>query len=149
MNKSFAVTFSISVIILAAASVIMLMLLLPKQLISLETSVENYTGVEKANYTYTKTKDISKEALLKEYKISSNDIINFKNTKGYIPGNSDPFAREEETNDSTSTGTNTSSGNKNNSSGTNNSSTSNGAQEAKDKTTNSNGGIENPPSTSK
>ena len=145
MNKSFAVTFSISVIILAAASVIMLMLLLPKQLI---TSVENYTGVEKANYTYTKTKDISKEALLKEYKISSNDIINFKNTKGYIPGNSDPFAREEETNDSTSTGTNTS-GNKNNSSGTNNSSTSNGAQEAKDKTTNSNGGIENPPSTSK
>lgn len=148
MNKSFAVTFSISVIILAAASVIMLMLLLPKQLISLETSVENYTGVEKANYTYTKTKDISKEALLKEYKISSNDIINFKNTKGYIPGNSDPFARKEETNDGTSTGTNTS-GNKNNSSGTNNSSTSNGAQEAKDKTTNSNGGIENPPSTSK
>lgn len=148
MNKSFAVTFSISVIILAAASVIMLMLLLPKQLISLETSVENYTGVEKANYTYTKTKDISKEALLKEYKISSNDIINFKNTKGYIPGNSDPFAREEETNDGTSTGTNTS-GNKNHSNGTNNSSTSNSAQEAKDKTTNSNGGIENPPSTSK
>lgn len=148
MNKSFAVTFSISVIILAAASVIMLMLLLPKQLISLETSVENYTGVEKANYTYTKTKDISKEALLKEYKISSNDIINFKNKKGYIPGNSDPFARKEETNDGTSTGTNTS-GNKNNSSGTNNSSTSSSAQEAKDKTTNSNGGIENPPSTSK
>lgn len=148
MNKSFAVTFSISVIILAAASVIMLMLLLPKQLISLETSVENYTGVEKANYTYTKTKDISKEALLKEYKISSNDIINFKNKKGYIPGNSDPFARKEETNDGTSTGTNTS-GNKNNSNGTNNSSTSNSAQEANDKTTNSNGGIENPPSTSK
>ncbi|CCZ56650.1 unknown [Clostridium sp. CAG:1219] len=148
MNKSFAVTFSISVIILAAASVIMLMLLLPKQLISLETSVENYTGVEKANYTYTKTKDISKEALLKEYKISSNDIINFKNKKGYIPGNSDPFARKEETNDGTSTGTNTS-GNKNNSNGTNNSSTSSSAQEAKDKTTNSNGGIENPPSTSK
>ena len=70
------------------------------------------------------------------------------NTKGYIPGNSDPFARKEETNDGTSTGTNTS-GNKNNSSGTNNSSTSNSAQEAKDKTTNSNGGIENPPSTSK
>lgn len=148
MNKSFAVTFSISVIILAAASVIMLMLLLPKQLISLETSVENYTGVEKANYTYTKTKDISKEALLKEYKISSNDIINFKNKKGYIPGNSDPFARKEETNDGTSNGTNTS-GNKNNSNGTNNSSTSSSAQEAKDKTTNSNGGIENPPSTSK
>ena len=106
-------------------------------------------AVEKmVNYTYTKTKDISKEALLKEYKISSNDIINFKNTKGYIPGNSDPFAREEETNDGTSTGTNTS-GNKNNSNGTNNSSTSNSAQEAKDKTTNSNGGIENPPSTSK
>ncbi len=139
MNKSFIVTFSISIIVFATAVVVSLMLLLPKQLVSLKTSVESYKSIEKSNYTYTKTKNISKEALLKEYKITSDDISSFKNSRKYVAGNSDPFYRQTTTNESN--------GNNNTNTGTGNNS--NSASAAIDKTTNSNGGIPNPPSTSK
>lgn len=145
MNKSFIITFSICVIVFATASVIMLMVLLPKQLVSLQTSVETYQGIEKSNYTYVKTKDISKEALLKEYKITNDNIAEFKRTYKYVAGNSDPFYRGGET-----TGTTTeNSGNTNNNNNTSNGGTTSGSQTAQDKTTNSNGGIKNPESTTK
>ncbi len=133
MNKSFIITFSISVIVFATTVVILLMLLLPKQLVYLKTSVEKYQSIEKSNYTYTKTKDISKEALLKEYKITSNDIVGFKNSYKYVAGNSDPFARGEET-----PSTNTSDGG-----------STSATPNATDRTTNSNGGVSNPVSITK
>lgn len=139
MNKSFIITFSVSIIIFATAAVIMLMLLLPKQLVSLKTSVEKYQSIEKANYTYTKTKDISKEALLKEYKVSYDDMNVFKDQYKYVPGNSDPFYRGGST--STTVGTGKTSGNT--------ASAATPAEQAKQKTTNSNGGVPNPESTSK
>lgn len=138
MNKSFIITFSVCVIIFATAAVVMLMLLLPKQLVSLQTSVESYNAIEKSNYTYTKTKDISKEALLKEYKISTADISEFKRTYKYVAGNSDPFYRPEATDETENTDSNSSTGG-----------TTSGSQTATDKTTNSNGGISNPESTTK
>lgn len=138
MNKSFVITFSVCVIIFATAAVVMLMLLLPKQLVSLQTSVESYKEIEKSNYTYTKTKDISKEALLKEYKISTADISEFKRTYKYVAGNSDPFYRPGATDETENTDGNSSTGG-----------TTSGSQTATDKTTNSNGGISNPESTTK
>ena len=144
MRKSFIITFSVSVIIFATAAVIMLMLLLPKQLISIKTSVEKYQSIEKANYTYTKTKDISKEALLKEYKVSYTDMDVYKNEYKYRPGNSDPFYRYTENSNTSNSGNSTASGT------TSSSSTSSSSQKiAEEKTTNSNGGIPNPASTSK
>lgn len=141
MNKSFLITFSVSVIIFATAAVIMLMLLLPKQLVSLKTSVEKYEGIEKSNYTYTKTKDISKEALLKEYKISSDDISKFRNEYKYIPGNSDPFYRYTGSEEGSSDAGTTNSGDSSN--------TVSAQEQAIQRTTNSNGGIANPESTTK
>lgn len=143
MNKPFIITFSVCVIIFATAAVVMLMLLLPKQLVSLQTSVETYQGIEKSNYTYVKTKDISKEALLKEYKVTNDNIAEFKRTYKYVAGNSDPFFRGGEINSDT---TNDNSSNTNN---TSNGGTTSGSQIANDKTTNSNGGIKNPESTTK
>lgn len=140
MKKTILITFSMSTIVLATAVVIMLMLLLPKQVIALQTSIESYTGIEKATYTYVQTKDITKEALLKEYKVSDNDINNFKNTYKYQPGNSDPFKRQGENVTPTTGSGNTSSGTTSNSAS---------AQTAINKTTNSNGGVANPESTSK
>lgn len=140
MNKSFVITFSISVIIFATAVAIMLMLLLPKQLVSLKTSVEKYQGVEKSNYTYTKTKDISKETLHKEYTVSNDDMSVFKNERKYLPGNSDPFYRGPTGNSSTTIG---------NTSSTGNSQSVSTSQQAIQKTTNSNGGVPNPESTTK
>lgn len=145
MNKPFVITFSICVIIFATTAVVMLMLLLPKQLVSLQTSVEAYQGIEKSNYTYVKTKDISKEALLKEYKVTNDNIDEFRRTYKYIAGNSDPFYRYVENADNKEGNTNT---NNNNNSSSNGGSTS-GSQIANDKTTNSNGGIKNPESTTK
>lgn len=143
MRKSFIITFSVSVIIFATVAVVMLMLLLPKQLISIKTSVEKYQSIEKANYTYTKTKDITKEALLKEYKVSYTDMDVYKNEYKYRPGNSDPFYRyvgntASGSGDGTTSGTSSSS-----------SSSSSSQMTADEKTTNSNGGIPNPASTSK
>ena len=147
MRKSFIITFSISVIVFATAAVVMLMLLLPKQLISIKTSVEKYQSIEKANYTYTKTKDISKEALLKEYKVSYTDMDVYKNEYKYRPGNSDPFYRYVEDTSTKTTNTNT---NNSSSSSTSSSSTSSSSNlTAEQKTTNSNGGIANPASTTK
>lgn len=141
MNKPFVITFSVCIIIFSTAAVVMLMLLLPKQLVSLQTSVEVYQGIEKSNYTYVKTKDISKEALLKEYKVTNDNIAEFKRTYKYVAGNSDPFYRPSENVDTTVD-------NNNNNNVSNGGSTS-GSQTAQDKTTNSNGGIKNPESTTK
>ena len=145
MNKPFIITFSVCVIIFATTAVVMLMLLLPKQLVSLQTSVETYKGIEKANYTYVKTKDISKEALLKEYKVTNDNIDEFRRTYKYISGNSDPFYRYVENAVNKEENSNNSS---NNNASSNGGSTS-GSQTATDKTTNSNGGIKNPESTTK
>ena len=151
MNKPFIITFSVCIIIFATAAIVMLMLLLPKQLVSLQTSVETYQGIEKSNYTYVKTKDISKEALLKEYKVTNDNIDEFRRTYKYIAGNSDPFYRPTQNAENTADNKNNTNANTNtnNNSNTSNGGTTSGSQTAQDKTTNSNGGIKNPESTTK
>ena len=103
------------------------MILLPQTTTIIESSLQDYDSINKSDYLYTKTKDISKEALIQQYTISDTEMTTFKNSNQYNPGNSDPFTpygenTETDENDDTST---------------------------TDKITNSNGGTPNPPSTNK
>jgi hypothetical protein len=126
MDKKYILTFSISFLVLATVVIIALMILLPQTTTIIESSLQDYDSINKSDYLYTKTKDISKEALIQQYTISDTEMTTFKNSNQYNPGNSDPFTPYgedvEDENDNTSTD---------------------------DKITNSNGGTPNPPSTGK
>lgn len=126
MDKKYILTFSISFLVLATVVIIALMILLPQTTTIIESSLQDYDSINKSDYLYTKTKDISKEALIQQYTISDTEMTTFKNSNQYNPGNSDPFTPYGEDvkdeNDNTSTD---------------------------DKITNSNGGTPNPPSTGK
>lgn len=145
MNKSYLITFSISVLVITSIAIIALMLMLPQQVQVLEGNINKYDSIKKSEYSFESTKDITNESLLKQYSITDEDITSFKTKKQYQPGNSDPFAPA--TNNQTGGGT--SGNNGGTSSGNDNTDTSSGSQAATDKTTNSNDGIANPPSTNK
>ena len=91
MGKKIAVIFVISFLSISTLSIIVLMLMLPQQNI-IPTTVENkYEQINPNEYKYVQTKDISKEALTKQYTISNTDLILFKKQNQYTTGNSDPF----------------------------------------------------------
>ncbi|MEG2348296.1 MAG: hypothetical protein RSB67_01435 [Clostridia bacterium] len=135
MKKTFAITFSMSVLVLFSVAIIAFMLMLPQKAHIAKTNVEDYENIKKSDYQFVSTKDISTDALIHEYIITSEDITNFKKTNQYKAGNSDPFASSQTGND--------------NSGNTNNNTNGGGSTSTTDKTTNSNGGTPNPPSTNK
>ncbi len=140
-NKKYVMIFSISFIVCIMAVIIALVFLLPQQYSTIISSINTYESVNKSDYSYTATKDIEENALVRNYIINSEQLQAFKNKYQYIAGNSDPFTPyvdESQINDDTSgNGSSNSNGNNNNNTTTNN------------KITNSNGGIPNPPSTNK
>lgn len=123
MAKKYVITFSISVLVLVSVCLIMLMLMVPQKQESLTGSIPKYEQLNKNDYKYEKTKDISKESLVREYIVSDSDIITFKKYSQYKPGNSDPFTPKSDEN--------------------------NTPNNPEDETTNGNGGIPNPPSSGK
>lgn len=132
MKKEYILTFCISFLILATVVIISLMILLPQHATILENKVDEYLAIKKSDYTFRQTNSVSFDSLIKDYIITEEQIGYFRNQGQYVPGNSDPFTDKKSNN--------TSSNNSSNSS--NNTST-------QDKITNSNGGIQNPASTSK
>lgn len=140
MNKSYIITFSISVIVIFSIAIILLMIMLPQAVNVVDADANKYEQVAKNDYTFQKTKDISEETLQRQYNITTNAISTFIQRQQYKPGNSDPF---------TPAGTDTNpdgNGNGNNGGTDNNG---DGQGKADDDTTNSNGGIPNPPSANK
>lgn len=137
INKNYLLTFGISVLVMLTISIIVLMLMLPKQSSVAKGTIKSYDSISKSEYTFEATKAISSEPLKKQYSISSEDMSAFKYSSQYKAGNTDPFsevkASNGETGNNSTTDTNTSETQK----------------EAENKTTNSNGGVANPPATSK
>lgn len=128
MDKKYILSFSISVIVLFTVGVIMLMLMTPQETQSVNTSVKDYDSINKTDYLYTQTKDISKDSLTKEYTVSPDDVSKFEQYKQYNPGNADPFTPKADVKTAEQNDT---------------------QQQAQEKTTNSNDGVANPQSTSK
>lgn len=128
MGKQAVITFSISVIAISTICVILLMLMIPQQSSNISGSVSNYEQINRSNYTFEKTKDISKDSLVRQYIITPDLLASFNKKNQYNPGNVNPFSTADEVNKSIN--------NSNQNTATNN-------------TTNSNGGISNPSSTNK
>lgn len=146
MSKSNWLTLGISVVVLTTIVVIALMMLLPQQSVVLDAGTVKYEAIKKSDFVYEQTKNITRDALVKEYTITSEQMDRFKSNNQYVSGNSDPFTpRGSVTNTNTNTNTNS---NTNSNKGNSNSNTSNSVTTT-DKITNSNGGQANPPSTNK
>lgn len=128
MGKKIAVTFVISVLSMITIAIIMLMIMLPQQKLSVETTEKKYQPINSSDYQYVQTKDITKEALVKQYIITDADLALFKKYNQYTPGNSDPFTPSSDLNAAT---------NSNNQTTTNSN------------TTNSNNGVASPDNTNK
>lgn len=142
MNKTYILTFCISLLTFFVVAVIALLLLIPQQGKVLNGTTTKYDGITKSEYTFEKTKDISKDALVNVHEITADDLNTFKENNQYRAEKDNPFSEntglksdgtyaDEEGNGSTSSGS------------------SQAQQDAIDKTTNSNGGVANPPATTK
>ena len=112
------------------------MLMLPKQSSVTKANVSNYEKISKSQYTFESTKNITSEPLKKQYSVTSDDMREYKSNNQYTTGNTDPFAPEDNAS-------------QNNSNTTKLVTTTQTKNEAINKTTNSNGGVANPPSTDK
>ena len=129
MNKSYIITFGISILVFASLVLIALMLMTPQQKAVIEGNINKYDTITKSEFTFESTKDITLEALMKQYGISADEMAAFRARNQYNPGNSDPFTDPNAVLDEDIDG--------------------NTAQDANNKTTNSNGGTRNPAATSK
>ena len=116
--------------------VVIFMLMLPKQSSVTKANVSNYEKISKSQYTFESTKDITSEPLKKQYSVTSDDMREYKSNNQYKTGNTDPFAPEGNVSQS-------------NSNTTKPVTTTQTKNEAINKTTNSNDGVANPPSTNK
>ncbi len=129
MNKTYIITFGMSILVFASLVIIALMLMVPQQKVFIEGNINKYDTIKKSEFTFESTKDITLETLMKQYGISADEMATFKARNQYKPGNSDPFTTPGTTITDKVDG--------------------NTAQDADDKTTNSNGGVKNPTGTGK
>ena len=153
MNKNHFMVLGISVLAMITIAIIVFLLMLPKQSSAVKGTIKPYEQIQKTQYTFEATRDITSEPLKKQYSVSSDDMSSFRYKNQYVPGNTDPFA--EINSGSGSESSSSKGGNSSGSSGSSSSSGGNGEsseqakQEATDKSTNSNGGTPNPASTGK
>lgn len=153
MKKVYIITFCISVLSIFSVSIILLMLMLPQQTQVSEVSVKEYEGIKLEEFKFENSKELNETNLIKDYSITMDDINNYKKNDLYNSGNSDPFspsASAENLQTGTNTQNNTTTSNLDTGT-TSNNDTSNTTTSAAtiQKTTNSNGGVENPSSTNK
>ncbi len=136
INKNHFITLGVSFLVMLAIFVVVFMLMLPKQSSVTKANVSNYEKISKSQYTFESTKNITSEPLKKQYSVTSDDMREYKSNNQYTTGNTDPFAPEGNAS-------------QNNSNTTKLVTTTQTKNEAINKTTNSNGGVANPPSTDK
>lgn len=89
MNRKYIISFVTTSTFIIAFSIILFMVMLP-QSINL-TSVDSYVDIDKEDFKFKETKNISQDALTHQYNVTSEDIQNFKNANEYKIGNQNPF----------------------------------------------------------
>lgn len=92
MNKKYIISFVTTSTFIIAFSVILFMIMLP-QSINI-TSVDSYIDIEKDDFKFVETKNISENSLSYQYNVTNEDIENFKNTNEYKMGNQNPFSEK-------------------------------------------------------
>ena len=125
MSKNMWMICGSIVIVLITITLVALLILFPQETLSQGAAAEKYDKIDKNEYVYTPSKEITEDALIEEYKVDSEALREGKADKNYIPGNVDPFATQEKeepsetgksvkpsTGTNAATGTNTASGTK-------------------------------------
>lgn len=91
MSKNLWLIYVATVIVLISVSLITLLIILPQENTTQGIAGKKYERINKQEYRYTPSKGITEEALVEEYKISTEAIREGQADKNYKPGNTDPF----------------------------------------------------------
>ena len=92
MGRNSWITFGIVAVVIISIVLVALLILVPQSNPVTIDIYDDYKTLNKSEYTYTSSKDISEEAMKETYTITSEDINEGKASKIYKQGNTDPFA---------------------------------------------------------
>lgn len=112
MGRNSWITFGILAVVIISIVLVALLILVPQSSPITVDIYDEYGTLDKSDYTYTSSKDISEETMKETYTITSEDIKVGKASKIYKQGNTDPFAAVSEgtTGNTTNTGNSSGSG---------------------------------------
>lgn len=141
MGRNSWIMFGMVAIVIISIVLVALLILVPQSEPIASVSLEEYETIDHSDYSYTQSKDITKEAMKETYSVTTEDVKEGKASKLYKQGNTDPFAdvqsstnnssngtTNNNTNNNTTTSSNNSNGTTNSSSASGNGSSSNNAE---------------------
>jgi len=92
MGRNSWVIFGVVAIVIISLVLVALLILVPQGNTTTIDIYEDFGSFDESDYTYTQSKDISEDALVETYGITTEDINEGKASKLYKQGNTDPFA---------------------------------------------------------
>lgn len=92
MGRNSWITFGILAVVIISIVLVALLILVPQGGPVTVDIYDDYSLLNKTDYTFTSSKDISEENMKETYTITSEDIKEGKAAKIYKQGNTDPFA---------------------------------------------------------
>lgn len=129
MGRNSWIMFGMVAIVIISIVLVALLILVPQSEPIASVSLEEYETIDHSDYSYTQSKDITKEAMKETYSVTTEDVKEGKASKLYKQGNTDPFADVQSSTNNSSNGTtnnntNNTTTNSNNANGTTNSNSS-------------------------
>lgn len=92
MGRNSWITFGIIALVIISIVLVALLILVPQGNPTTIDIYDEYNKLDKSDYTYTSSKDISEDTMKETYTITSEDIQEGRASKTYKQGNTDPFA---------------------------------------------------------
>lgn len=121
MGRNSWIMFGMIAIVIISIVLVALLILVPQGEPSTIDIYDDYGSFNESDYTYTQSKDISEDAMVETYSVTSEDIKEGKSSKLYKQGNTNPFADVTSgTTSNGSSGTSSNAGTGTNSSGSGN-----------------------------
>ena len=111
MGRNSWITFGIVAVVIISIVLVALLILVPQSDPVTVDIYDDYNTLNKSDYTYTSSKDISEESMKETYTITSEDIQEGKASKIYKQGNTDPFAAAADNTQNNGQGAGTAGGN--------------------------------------
>lgn len=92
MGRNSWIMFGVIAVIVISLVLVALLIFVPQGQHTVVDIYDEYGNFDQSDYTYTKSKDISEEAMKETYSVTSEDIKEGKAAKIYKQGNTNPFA---------------------------------------------------------
>lgn len=120
MSRNSWIMFGMVAIVLISIVLVALLILVPQSEPIADLSLEEYENIDPSDYSYTQSKDITKEAMKETYSVTTEDVKEGKASKLYKQGNTDPFAEVQSSTNNSSNGTTNNNTNNNTTTSSNN-----------------------------